>query len=87
MTKKFRVLGKEFGKTGMHCSKVFIEDPVNEVIDGLFVTISEDFHLKYGDVSPGQHQEIEDIKSKLIELLQDFAVQNTKTIETDEDVL
>ena len=87
MTKRFRVLGREYGDTGMHCSKVLIEEPVQRMFDDMFEDIVEDFDLEYGDISPGQVYELEAMQSKLIILLQDFAVQNTKTIETDEDVL
>lgn len=70
------VVNEIFGNTGITKLKVFIEDPVDNAIDGLFDEVIEDFHLYHGDISPEQAIKLDTIKADLKEILKQFVEQN-----------
>lgn len=67
---------KEFGNTGLSEYTVFISDPVERMFQDIFDEVIEDFRLPFGDMSPHEHEELEDLVYRTKRLLEKFVNNN-----------
>ena len=63
-----------------------VKDIMENGIDTMFVQLVNEYNLPYGDFSPSQTFELEEIKERLGELLGDFVHQNLPEGENGEEV-
>lgn len=57
-----------------------IREHIDVQIEFLFQSVAEDYGLESGDITPSQHQALEEIKEKLNSLLEEYADQNAEKL-------
>lgn len=62
-----------------------VKDIVDVGIDDMFSKVVNEYDLEFGDISPDQAFELDNIKEKLAELLCDFVHQNITTDNGEDD--